>query len=99
MELRLLYRASGRKDALWKKGPRLKNVFHIPLKQWCMGFVWELENWVMGLLFMGPHIRDSGGTAHDLVHVKKERVRAEESTQAIEKGQQMYLLKAKSNTT
>jgi hypothetical protein len=27
----------------------------------------------MGLLFMGPHIRDSGGTAHDLVHVKEER--------------------------
>jgi hypothetical protein len=22
-----------------KKGPRLKNVFHTPLKQWCMGFV------------------------------------------------------------
>ncbi len=42
----------------------------------------------MGLLFMGPHIRDSGGTAHDLVHVKEERGREEESTPAIEKGQQ-----------
>ena len=42
----------------------------------CVG---RLEHWVMGLLFMGPHIRDSGGTAHDLVHVKEERGREEES--------------------
>jgi hypothetical protein len=41
----------------------------------------------MGLLFMGPHIRDSGGTAHDLIHVKEERGTEEESTPAIEYGQ------------
>ena len=80
MELRLTVQGEWKKRCSVEKKDPVEKRFSYPAETMVHGFcVGRLEHWVMGLLFMGPHIRDSGGTAHDLVHVKEERGREEES--------------------